>query len=135
MCGFCRGWCCRHGGQRHAFIDLTLLKRRQARHGGSIADAAAHYLAAVPKRHVQQSCLYATAEGCVLPRDERAPTCNSYACSGLVEARQQMAQTPADGALLATEHQGRLVAAAWLVHDGERPRALPVTDLAVPPAA
>jgi hypothetical protein len=120
VCGFCRGHCCRIGGARAGFVDVPLLQRWQGRHGGTLADAAAHYVAALPAEHVDGSCLYHGAQGCVLARDERAPICNGYACGALLQARGQLDAAPATGALLAARDGAEVPAAAWVHGQGKR---------------
>ena len=114
VCGSCQGHCCVQGVAYHGFIDIRLLHRRQARHGGSLADAAAFYAGALPAEHVQFSCLYHGVQGCVLPRSERAPICNGYACDALLQARGLQQAAPEASLLLAHEVAGELVGAALL---------------------
>ena len=104
-------------------MDSDLLRFRQARQGGSLDDGAAHYLARIPVQHVDGSCLYHGEEGCVLPRDERAPICNGWACPPLKAARRHM-DAAAEGAVLAAYQGARVMAAAWLKADS-RPNAPP----------
>lgn len=128
VCGFCRGYCCHEGAYSHAFIEQPQLERWCARHGGTLEDAAAHFLGALPPEHALNSCLFNGPVGCVLPRDERAAICNGYACSTLQQSRQQVERGTPEGVLLASQTQGRLVAAAWLtVHDAQ-PQVQGVTD-------
>ena len=122
VCAFCRGRCCRPGLAHGGFVDVPLLRRWQARHGGTLAAAAAHYVQSLPSAHVEGSCLYHGEHGCVLPRDERAPVCNGFACEALCQARQQVDAAPQIGALLARAERGEIDAAAWLRQTGRRPR-------------
>jgi len=115
VCGFCRGRCCEAGKGNRGFIDAELLERHAAEHGGSLHDAAAFYLARLPARHVADACLYQGEQGCVLPREARAPVCNGFACPPLKQARERLAGS--GGAVLARFDADRVVAAAWAPHD------------------
>jgi len=123
VCGFCRGYCCHEGAYSHAFIEQVQLERWCQRHGGSLEDAAAHFLAALPPQHAQNSCLFNGHVGCVLKREDRAAICNGYACSTLQQAREQVERSAPDGVLLASQTQGRLVATAWLTARDGQPQA------------
>ena len=114
VCGHCRGHCCVQGVAWHGFIDIRLLHRRQAAHGGTLADAAAFYADALPTVHVQFSCLYHGELGCVLPRAERAPICNGYACDALKQARALQAAAPTAPLVLAGQIGGERLDAAVL---------------------
>jgi hypothetical protein len=114
VCGTCRGHCCVQGVAYHGFIDIRLLHRRQAAHGGTLADAATFYAASLPASHVQYSCLYHGEQGCVLPRADRAPICNGYACGALLEARALQQAALDAPLLLAGEVAGALVGAVVL---------------------
>lgn len=86
LCGFCGGRCCRYGAASHAFVTPELLRRWLARHPGQApADAAAAYLALLPRQHVARSCLHHGRRGCTLPAAMRSDICNRYACDGLRE--------------------------------------------------
>ncbi len=122
VCGFCRGRCCRAGRAHAGFVDVDVLRARQQGHGGSLADAAAHYVSRLPAAHVAGSCLYHGERGCVLPRAERAPICNGYACDALQAARWHVGGAAATGALLAAAAGGDVPAAAWLHVAAGRPR-------------
>jgi hypothetical protein len=123
VCGSCRGHCCVQGVAWHGFIDIRLLHRRQAARGGTLADAAAFYAAALPATHVQFSCLYHGEQGCVLAREDRAPICNGYACDALKQARALQDTAPEAPLLLAGEIAGELVDATLL--SGRDLRGLP----------
>jgi hypothetical protein len=125
VCGFCRGRCCHAGKGNRGFIDADLLERHAARHGGSLHDAAGFYLARLPAHHVADACLYQGGQGCVLPREARAPVCNGFACPPLQQARPLLGGTAnAAGAVLATYDEDRLVAAAWAPDDQAPARRL-----------
>ena len=91
LCGACGGNCCQLGLVRHAFVDAPVLARWAARAPGrTLADAAGHYAAQLPAQHVGGSCAYHGDRGCVLPREDRAPICNAYACDSLQAARHAL---------------------------------------------
>lgn len=128
VCAFCRGGCCHDGGVYHAFIDQPMLSRWQERHGGTIAEAASYYLQRLPDSHVSGSCLYSSQTGCVLPRDERSPVCNSFACASLHEARGRSESEADRGLLLVTSKQGRVISAAWLAELRQPSQAMPISE-------
>ena len=84
-CGLCRGACCTAGGE-HAFLrgeHLALLRRSAL---GEKADAfVARYLAHLPARHYQRSCVFHAVGGCTLPRTMRSGLCNRYQCGALTQ--------------------------------------------------
>lgn len=102
LCQFCAGRCCRYGAASHGFVDAPLLRRWLARHpGASPTDAAAFYLARLPRWHVARSCLHHGRNGCTLTREMRSDICNHYACDAL----RQLQDLPA------TDSHGTVVAA------------------------
>lgn len=88
LCAQCRGRCCNEGGPTNAFITLPQLLRWQQRAAGrTLQEAVAYFMAALPPRHTQHACVYQGAQGCSLPRQDRAEICNSYACDSLQQMR------------------------------------------------
>lgn len=84
LCGWCSGRCCRFGSDSGAYIDAAVLLRWVRQHPGTtLDDAVSAYASSQAALHVRDSCVYHGAQGCVLPRDMRAGTCNAYACDGL----------------------------------------------------
>ena len=128
LCSLCRGRCCQHGVSNHGFVDIELLRRHRRRHGGTLDDAALHYLARLPDAHVQGSCVYHGERGCVLPRAERAPVCNGFACDSLRTARASVEGRAPSGLLIARVGHERLVGAAWLADLDAPALALPLPD-------
>ena len=118
LCAFCGGRCCRHGADKHAFITAELLRRWLARHPGrGPADAAAAYLALLPRRHVARSCVHHGRDGCTLPAQMRSDICNGYACDTLRAV--QDAGSPA-ALVAAMQRDATLGDAALLQPDGFR---------------
>ena len=96
LCAQCRGRCCNEGGANHAFITLPQLLRWQRREAGrTLQHAVAFFMAALPPRHTQHSCLYHGPQGCGLPREDRAEICNSHACNSLQQMRGVLREEPA----------------------------------------
>ena len=94
LCGQCRGRCCQHGADWHAFIDVSLLERWQQRPGAeqtTLADAAQAYVSMLPAQHAENGCLYQTEPGCALPREMRADICNGFACPSLQQVQRAAA--------------------------------------------
>lgn len=125
VCAFCAGRCCRHGAFSHAFVTRALLERWVAAHpGATLRDAAAEYVARLPERHVEASCLHHGAAGCTLPREMRSDICNRHACDALVATRRRVAEGTPDGLVVAMAGRGAGVQrAAWLTE--AQTRALP----------
>ena len=81
MCAQCRGHCCMPGKEKHAFLTAAeLAKKAGSTAHDALKNAADFYVQALPKRHIEGSCLYHTDAGCALPRDVRAPICHTYYC-------------------------------------------------------
>lgn len=115
LCGQCRGRCCAQGAPTHAFITLPQLVRWQQREAGrTLQDAADWYMGQVPARHTRQGCIYQGPRGCVLPRDDRADICNSYACDPLREMQQVLQDEP-DAVFAAVTLNGDTVVRRGLV--------------------
>jgi len=95
LCAQCRGRCCTQGGPTHAFITLPQLLRWQQREAGrTLQDAVDWYMAMIAARHTRRACVYQGPQGCVLPREDRADICNSYACDSLMQLQEQLREEP-----------------------------------------
>jgi hypothetical protein len=122
LCTFCRGRCCRYARGRHAFITAALLQRWMQHHPGATAQQAAmDYLARVPRRHVENSCLHHGPQGCTLPREMRSEICNRYACDGLVQAELRVDDGAPQGLVAAMEGGAGVTRAAWVRHESTHP--------------
>jgi len=121
LCAQCRGRCCTQGGPTHAFMTLPqLLRWQQAHPGSSLQDAMDSYLQRLPARHVRHACVYQGAEGCVLPREDRADICNSYACDPLLQVQAEL-KDDAQAAFVAVTLDGDAVLRRGLIEaDGTR---------------
>lgn len=109
LCAQCRGRCCNEGGGSNAFITLPQLLRWQGRAPGrSLQDAVAYFMAALPPRHTQHSCLYHGPQGCSLPREDRAEICNRHACGSLQQMREMLGEQP-DAAFAVVTLEGETV--------------------------
>lgn len=106
LCAECRGRCCGQGAPTHAFMTLPQLLRWQQREAGrTLQEAADWFMAHVPSRHARNGCIYQGAQGCVLPRGDRADICNSYACDALVQMQQELRENR-DAAFVAVTRDG-----------------------------
>lgn len=95
LCAQCRGRCCGLGGQHHAFITLAQLLRWQRREPGrTLQDAVESYAARMAPVHLDGGCPYQGEQGCMLPREDRADICNSYACDALLKAQATLRDEP-----------------------------------------
>lgn len=115
ICAVCQGFCCFYGGVRHAFLDADAMAAFRGRYPGTgDAEVAAAYLAFLPERHCEGSCVYHTANGCALPRDMRARICNAYECRGLKETRQGRAAGSDFRACVVVRHDNSIVRSAFV---------------------
>ncbi len=121
LCAQCRGRCCTQGGPAHAFMTLPQLLRWQKAHAGrTLQDAVDAYMSCLPARHVRHACVYQGAQGCVLPREERADICNSYACDPLLQVQAELKDDP-QAAFVAVTMEGDVVVRRGLIQaDGTR---------------
>jgi len=104
-CGVCAGYCCRFGHAHKAFLDAATIDRVRAAQPGLAADQLADaYLALVPERHSEGSCLFHGERGCTLPTAMRADICNAYECGGLREARRVAEHERADAMYVVVRH-------------------------------
>lgn len=115
-CATCQGGCCALGGPSMAFLD----KWDVCRYRMTVADPTPagfvdRCLSYLPARSVRNACVYQSATGCTVPRDERAVICNTFQCKGLKVLEEGWKAGPHDRAALVA-HQ-----------DGE-PRALGIFD-------
>jgi hypothetical protein len=88
-CATCRGRCC-NLGRDHAYQDAATLEGYMHRHP---CERPRHiledYLSRMPNRTYEESCVYHTETGCVLPREMRAPICNEFYCAELRDFQRQ----------------------------------------------
>ncbi len=94
-CGTCQGECCHNGGT-HAFVSTKLIAgMRCVNPGISPQELIDLYLAYLPQRSFNESCVYHQATGCALPRAMRAEICNQWECEDLQFIRIQSDTSPA----------------------------------------
>jgi hypothetical protein len=122
LCGFCAGRCCRLGADHHAFITADLLRRWLAENPGRRpADAVAQYMALLPHRHAENSCVNHGPEGCTLPRALRSDICNQFVCAPLSQVlRASDSEPPQTTLLAAMEGSHQITGVALLQPDGLR---------------
>ncbi len=115
-CACCKGFCCGGGGD-HAYLNVETIRRYQAAHPDQRPrDILAAYLERVSHRTVEGSCVYHQADGCALPRAQRADICNRHFCKALVEFQRDLPTTgPIRGFFVAADYGA--LHAATLVHD------------------
>jgi hypothetical protein len=82
-CSFCKGFCCRHGGDDAFLDDRTLARVRLAKPEMTERALLRLYLDCVPSASYRDSCIFHGSRGCTLDRFLRADVCNSYYCGGL----------------------------------------------------
>jgi hypothetical protein len=122
LCGWCAGRCCRTGGQHHAYITASHLRRWQRDHpGSSLHEAAAAYIERLPQRHVEGSCFHHGERGCTLDRDMRSSICNEFACDGLRDVQLQSAKAPQTEWLFAMGNRADFEALALATTAGLKP--------------
>ena len=116
-CACCRGFCCEGGGD-HAYLTVETIRRYRAAHPDQRPrDILAAYLERVGPRTVEGSCIYHQANGCALPRAQRADLCNRHFCKALVEFQRDLPMTGPIRSFFVAAHYG-VIQAASLVHDG-----------------
>lgn len=83
-CGACGGQCCEQG-DTHAFLRASYVapKLRQRPPESSAMDFVESYLARLPARSYEGSCVFHAEAGCALPRSARSQVCDRYRCHGL----------------------------------------------------
>jgi hypothetical protein len=122
VCGACRGFCGRFGGERFAFLDRTTLDRYASASPGISADElVAAYVSRVPERAYNDSCLYHSRRGCVLPRSMRASLCNEYQCGPLKQAEAMLADAAVPG-LFVVKRRNEVIAGGEFVSMRRRAR-------------
>jgi hypothetical protein len=83
-CSTCRGWCCRYGAERHAFIDVSTIQRYRVNHPtASAEEILAEFMRYAAGESFQGSCVYQGANGCRLPQPLRSAVCNRFLCDGV----------------------------------------------------
>jgi hypothetical protein len=98
VCRECRGFCCSFGGASFAFLDRPTLDRFAGANPGISAEAiVASYVSRVPERAYEDSCLYHSRRGCMLPRSMRAALCNEYQCGPLKQGEAILAEAAVAG--------------------------------------
>ena len=121
VCSACRGFCCYHGNDKKAFIEVLTLQRYARAHASvNPEDVVSAYLAHVPQRHFEGSCVYHTAVGCSLPRAMRSAICNGYMCSGLQSALQTKVDDPSERRFVVVRHDNEIVRAVLIDERGSR---------------
>ncbi len=93
-CAICRGGCCRTGDD-HAFLKKETILRYISRHPDhkpkQLLDI---YMAYLPEKSFEDSCINHRVTGCTLPRDLRSDVCNEFMCDSLVKLRDLFLRTP-----------------------------------------
>lgn len=121
LCGWCGGRCCRYGGENHAYLNASHLRRWQLEHpGSSLDDAAQAYSDRLPAQHVEGSCMYHGERGCTLDRRMRSEVCNRYICSGLRDVQARTAEGADDEWLFVMGQRGQAVSLASSTAGGFR---------------
>ena len=80
-------------------------------------DAVDAYMARVPDKHVEGSCIHHGERGCTLDRDMRSETCNTYACEPLRQVENLNMNAPVP-VVAAMQHHYHLDRAALLDEAG-----------------
>lgn len=116
-CATCRGYCCRNGGL-HAFLTPEVLTAQRARHPERSAEATMEaYVAHLPAKSFEDSCVFQSATGCALPSDMRAQVCHDFLCPDLQEYRERISSTGSRRAFLISANGDGIVNSQF-VEDG-----------------
>jgi hypothetical protein len=124
-CGTCRGYCCRLGSGRNAFLTVqTFLRQRRAHPEVDAARTIDLFLSHLPARSVTGSCVYHTDAGCALPRERRDDTCNRFHCTDLHRLGAMPESTGGLAVMLVAAQQGKCPRATLYVPEvGAQSRA------------
>ena len=121
VCSACRGFCCYTGNAQHAYIDSATLQHYAQAHPGNAPDEiVVAYLAHVPDRHFEGSCVYHAADGCALPRAMRSAMCNEYTCKGLKEALAAQVADPRERRFIVARVDNRIVRGVLIDSEASR---------------
>ncbi len=117
-CAVCNGRCCDRGST-HAFLTAEDLASKLARGPAASAEALLDsYMALLPERSYEGSCIYHGERGCALPRWMRADICNRFRCAELDDLADRCATATASRALIAAVKDGE-VRRAVVVEGGD----------------
>lgn len=84
-CTTCRGYCCRNGGDT-AFLSAGQIAWQLLSDPTlTIESIEKYYRLQLPEESIDDSCVFHTAQGCSLPRKQRASICNDFHCWELQE--------------------------------------------------
>jgi hypothetical protein len=115
-CATCQGSCCRLGAPSMAFLDKwNVCRYRMTVNEPTPEGFVAHYLSHLPGTSTRDGCVFQSAAGCTVPREERAVICNTFQCRGLKLLEKAWTE---DGA-----HKAAIVA-----HEDGEPRAVGLFD-------
>jgi hypothetical protein len=116
-CAVCEGRCCK-AGDTHAFLTARELASQLARgppvSAEELLDA---YMALLPDRSYEGSCVYHTERGCALPRPMRSDVCNQYRCPELADLAYRLQTAPAPRILIAAVKDGEVRRAVIVEED------------------
>ncbi len=89
-CGMCGGLCCRPGGDS-GFLNVAKFREQLRDHGFSNPqESVAAYFDCIPDQTFADSCIFHGRQGCVLTRQQRTVTCNTYLCTSLQQLRDSI---------------------------------------------
>lgn len=121
VCGACLGVCCHDGGSYHAFLNAEAIGfLRSAQPDLTREKIMTIYAAHLPEEHFEGACVFQERTGCTLPRDLRAPICNSYQCRGLREAVEKLEKNPAGRLIVIAREDNRIIRSAFVDASGIR---------------
>lgn len=119
-CTTCRGKCCAQGGE-HAFLKSEFMAWRMLQESEKSPEDLLHeYLSIIPEEAYEDSCLYHSVNGCVLPREIRSNTCNGFLCTGLSDMRMQIHEQPNAASVAAAVSVSTCHRAGLMTTDGQR---------------
>jgi hypothetical protein len=100
-CSLCNGGCC-PAGNDHAFVNVGTIRRYMDAHPEArprhILEA---YLARVPNRSCEGSCINHTTKGCNLPSEMRSDVCGRYLCQPLAALSRDLHRPESSGRAVA----------------------------------
>ncbi len=121
ICAACEGYCCHHGGSRHAFIQQATINRITDEHSIEPGpEIIALFLSHLSATHYVNSCVYHSRQGCSLPPEFRANICNQYECKGLQQASEKLAGNDSQRFFAVSRRDNQIVKANFIDQDKTR---------------
>jgi hypothetical protein len=128
-CGRCRGRCCYTGASNMAFLRQDDIRRfRAANPSLSEGEVLEAFMSRIGEMHIAESCVFHREDGCALPREMRATTCNNFFCEGQKAFLAQLSEDAPPRAFIVSGDDAGLRAVAIADESGVTSLPLPSPD-------